>query len=78
MNPIDYLTKTPEWIEVENIFKQKISELMDIRNIDKTLSAEDIKIELIARDLAVDKFINFLKENNFSNINKSDINVTFK
>lgn len=78
LNPVKTLTATPEWIEVENIFKKKISELMDIRLIDERLSQEDMKIEVRARQIAIDKFVEFLKENNFSKINKSDIGVTFE
>ena len=78
INPIDLIIKTPEWIEVENRFKNKISELMDIRTINENLSQEDMKIEIRARQIAIDKFIEFLSENNFSNVNKSDVNVTFK
>ena len=66
LNPVKTLTTTPEWIEVENIFKNKISELMDIRLIDERLSQEDMKIEVRARQIAIDKFVEFLKENNFS------------
>lgn len=77
LNPIEQLTKTPEWIEVENIFKNKISELMDIRTISELLSPEETKIEIRARQIAIDKFIEFLKENNFSKINKEDIPITF-
>jgi len=77
LNPIEQLTKTPEWIEVENIFKNKISELMDIRTISESLSPEETKIEIRARQIAIDKFIEFLKENNFSKINKEDIPITF-
>ena len=70
LNPIEQLTKTPEWIEVENIFKNKISELMDIRTISELLSPEETKIEIRARQIAIDKFIEFLKENNFSKLIK--------
>ena len=77
LNPIEQLTKTPERIEVENIFKNKISELMDIRTISESLSPEETKIEIRARQIAIDKFIEFLKENNFSKINKEDIPITF-
>ena len=77
LNPIEQLTKTPEWIEVENIFKNKISELMDIRTISESLSPEETKIEIRARQIAIDKFIEFLKENNFSKTNKEDIPITF-
>jgi len=77
LNTIEQLTKTPEWIEVENIFKNKISELMDIRTISELLSPEETKIEIRARQIAIDKFIEFLKENNFSKINKEDIPITF-
>ena len=77
LNPIEQLTKTPEWIEVENIFKNKISELMDIRTISELLSPEETKIEIRARQIAIDKFIEFLKENNFSKTNKEDIPITF-
>ena len=78
LNPIKTLTATPEWIEVENIFKKKISELMDIRLIDERLPQEEMKIEVRARQIAIDKFIEFLKENNFSKISKLDIGVTFE
>jgi len=77
LNPIAQLTRTPEWLELENIFKQKIAELMDIRDIDQTLSAEDMKIEIRARQLAIEKFIEFLDKNNFSKIKMEEVAVTF-
>jgi len=77
LNQVEHLTRTPEWIEVENIFKQKIAELMDIRNVDKTLSPEDTKIEIRARQLAIEKFIEFLDKNNFSKVKIEDVPVTF-
>lgn len=77
MNSIKNFTNLPEWIDVENLFKQKISELMDIREIDPKLSNEDLKIEIRARQLAIDKFIEFLNTNSFSKIKQEDIQVTF-
>lgn len=78
LNEIDLLTKLPEWIEVENRHKKKISELMDIRNIDEKLSGDEMKIELRARQLATTKLIEFLEENNFSRIRLEDVDVTFE
>lgn len=77
LNQVEQLTKTPEWLEVENIFKSKISELMDIRSIDQSLSAEDMKIEIRARQLAIEKFIEFLDKNNFSKTKVEEVPVTF-
>lgn len=78
INEIDTLTKLPEWIEVENRHKQKIAELMDIRTIDDKLSGDDLRIEIRARHLAIEKLTDFLEENNFSRINPLDVEVTFK
>jgi len=78
INEIEILTKSPEWLEVENRFKKKISELLDIREVKEFLSSEDMKIEIRARQLAVEKFIEFLHENSFSRMRTSDIDVTFE
>lgn len=78
LNEIDLLTKLPEWIEVENRHKKKISELMDIRTIDEKLSGDEMKIEIRARQLATTKLIEFLEENNFSRIRLEDVDVTFE
>ena len=78
IDEINTLTKLPEWIEVENRHKKKIGELMDIRTIDEKLSGDEMKIEIRARQLAVQKMIDFLDENGFSRVKKEDIDVTFE
>ena len=72
------LTKNPEWIEVENMHKKKISELMDIRTIDDALSGDDLKVEMRARHLAIAKLIDFLEENNYSKVKAEKLDVTFE
>ena len=78
LNPINTITSLPEWLEVENLFKKKISELMDIRDIDDKLSGDEMKIEIRARQLAIEKFVEFLSVNSFSKIKETDVDVTFE
>lgn len=77
INEIDTLTKLPEWLEVERLLKNKVSELMDLRTIDNNLSPDDMKIEIRARQMAIEKLLDFLDENGFSRSKSSDIDVTF-
>lgn len=69
---------SPEWIEVETIIEKQISDLMDIRNISETLSSDDMKVEIRARQLAVDKLLDFYHEYAFSKKKKDEIVVSFK
>lgn len=72
------LTTSPEWIEVETIIEKQLSDLMDIRNIDDKLPADEIKVELRARQLACDKLLDFYNEYTFSKKKKEEIVVSFK
>lgn len=72
------LTSSPEWIEIETIIEKQLSDLMDIRNIDEKISPDEMKIEIRARQLAVDKLLDFYNEYQFSRKSKEEVTVSFK
>lgn len=72
------LISSPEWIEIETIIEKQLSDLMDIRNIDEKLTPDEMKIEIRARQLSVDKLLDFYNEYQFSIKKKEEVIVTFK
>lgn len=77
-NPLDSITKNPEWIAVENIIQQQIAKLCDVTDIDLKLTAEELKIELRARFLAQEKLEDFYQEYKFTTKKIEEDRVPFK
>lgn len=78
MNPIQRLTQDPEWIAIEELIASQISKMLDIREIDKNISAEDMKIEIRARQIAVEQLMDFYSKNSFTKRKVEEVPVTFE
>lgn len=78
MNPLQRLLQDPEWILIENLISDQISKMLDIREIDETISAEDMKIEIRARQIAVKQLMEFYSKNHFMKRKIEEIPVTFE
>ncbi len=77
-NPLDSITKNPEWIAVENIVQEQIAKLSDVTDIDLNLPADELKVELRARFLAQEKLDEFYREYKFTTKKIEEDNVPFQ
>ena len=77
-NPMELITKNPEWIAVETIIKDQIASLSNVTDINTDLPADELKIELKARKIAADKLEEFYKEYKFTTVQIEENNVSFK
>jgi hypothetical protein len=53
------LMQHPDWYQLEDLVRDFIEPLRDLSTIDKTQSAEHIKAEVIARDMAYEALEDF-------------------
>lgn len=51
----------PEWYQIEDLILEFINPLLDMNTIDTTQPAEHVKAEVIARGLAYDSLIKFVR-----------------
>lgn len=77
-NPLDSITKNPEWIAVENIIQAQIAKLADVTDMDLTLPSDELKVELRARYLAQEKLEDFYNEYKFTTRRIEEDSVPFK
>jgi hypothetical protein len=64
MNQIQITINTPGWEEITEIFNKEILNCTDVKNIKKNLSAENYKIEGVARSQAAKTLLRVLKRVN--------------
>jgi len=72
------LLTTPEWVEVSEVVKEQVCELLDIRRIDPTQDDQAIAKEVRARILAVDKLLDFYNRYQFTQSKTKDVEYNFK
>lgn len=72
------LTQDPEWMAIEELISTQVSDLLDLRNVEQTLSPEEMKIEIRARQLAVSKLVDFYNTNRFSQRKSEEVAVSFE
>ncbi len=51
----------PEWYQVEEIIKEFIDPLLDINDLDSSLSAEELKIEVLSRKKSYEALQGFIR-----------------
>lgn len=52
----------PEWPKVEAIIMEHLEPLLDMRTVDMTKPAEDVKVEIKGRMLAYNSMLQFLNQ----------------
>ena len=82
-NPTQYdslhqLVTNPDWRAVEDTLESYLTEMFDIRRLNKDLSAEDFKIECLSKLMAAENVYNFYKDNKFISKELRDIPFSFK
>lgn len=77
-DPLKQILNNPDWKAVETVVSEQISKLLDLREVDMTLSPEALKIELRARDLASDILIEFYTAYKFTHRTKEENQAPFR
>lgn len=59
-------TQDPDWFQVEEVISEFLKPLLDLNDIDSTLSAEELKIELLARKKSYEALEGFVTSRGLS------------